>query len=108
MEQVQQDLRIEGSCIYLRSITIEDTENVLRWRNDKKVVENFIYRKNISKEEHLNWFHKKVETGEVIQFIICDRNTDKALGSIYLQNFNWESRQAEEGIFLGEEEAYGR
>lgn len=108
MEQVRQDLRIEGSCIYLRPITIEDTENVLHWRNDKKVVENFIYRKNISKEEHLSWFHNKVETGEVIQFIICDKNTDKALGSIYLQNFNWESRQAEEGIFLGEEEAYGR
>lgn len=108
MEQVQQDLRIEGERIYLRPITIEDTECVIRWRNDKKVVENFIYRKNISKEEHLNWFHNKVQTGDVIQFIICDKKTDKALGSIYLQNFNVESRQAEEGIFLGEEEAYGR
>ena len=72
MEQVQQDLRIEGERIYLRPITIEDTECVIRWRNDKKVVENFIYRKNISKEEHLNWFHNKVQTGDVIQFIICD------------------------------------
>ena len=108
MEQLRQELKIKGSRIYLRPITIEDTECVVRWRNDKKVVENFIYRKNISKEEHLNWFHNKVETGDVIQFIICDNKTDKALGSIYLQNFNLESRQAEEGIFLGEEEAYGR
>ena len=108
MEQVRKDLRIEGSQIYLRPITIEDTDNVIRWRNDRKVVENFIYRKNISKEEHLNWLHNKVETGQVIQFIICERQTDKPLGSIYLQNINEESRQAEEGIFLGEDEAYGR
>lgn len=108
MEQVQKDLRIRGSQIYLRPITIEDTDNVVRWRNDKKIVENFIYRKKISREEHLNWLQNKVETGQVIQFIICDLQTDKPLGSIYLQNFNETTRQAEEGIFLGEDEAYGR
>lgn len=108
MEQVQKDLRIKGSQIYLRPITIEDTDYVVRWRNDKKIVENFIYRKNISKEEHISWLRNKVETGQVIQFIICDLQTDKPLGSIYLQNFQETSRQAEEGIFLGEEEAYGR
>lgn len=108
MEQVQRDLKIEGSQIYLRPITVEDTDDVVRWRNDKKIVENFIYRKNISREEHLDWLHNKVETGQVIQFIICDLRNDKPLGSIYLQNFNEVSRQAEEGIFLGEEEAYGR
>lgn len=108
MEQVRKDLRIEGRQIYLRPITIEDTDNVVRWRNDKKIVENFIYRKNISREEHLDWLHNKVEAGQVVQFIICDRQTDKPLGSIYLQNFNEVSRQAEEGIFLGEEEAYGK
>lgn len=108
MEQVQKDLRIKGSQIYLRPITIEDTDCVVRWRNDRKIVENFIYRKNISKEEHINWLHNKVETGQVIQFIICDLQSDKPLGSIYLQNFNETSRQAEEGIFLGEDEAYGR
>lgn len=108
MEQIQKDLKIEGSQIYLRPITIEDTDNVVRWRNDKRVVENFIYRKAISREEHINWFHNKVETGKVIQFIICDLENDKPLGSIYLQNIDENTRQAETGIFLGEEEAYGR
>ncbi len=108
MEQVRKDLRIEGSQIYLRPITVEDTDLVLSWRNDKKVVENFIYRKEITREEHLSWLENKVNKGLVIQFIICDKQTDKPLGSIYLQNFNESSRQAEEGIFLGEEEAYGR
>ena len=44
MEQVRQDLRLEGSQIYLRQITVEDTDIVLKWRNDPQVVKNFIYR----------------------------------------------------------------
>ena len=38
MEQVRQDLRLEGSQIYLRQITVEDTDIVLKWRNDPQVV----------------------------------------------------------------------
>lgn len=108
MEQVQKDLKIKGSQIYLRPITLEDTDMVVRWRNSEKVVQNFIYRKNISREDHINWFHNKIETGQVVQFIICDLQTDKPLGSIYLQNFEDENRKAEWGIFLGEQEAYGK
>lgn len=108
MEQVRQDLRLEGSQIYLRPITVEDTDIVLKWRNDPQVVKNFIYRKPISREEHLDWIHNKVEKGLVIQFIVCDKENDKPLGSIYLQNFDEESHRAEWGIFLGEPEVRGR
>ena len=108
MEQVRQDLRLEGSQIYLRQITVEDTDIVLKWRNDPQVVKNFIYRKPISREEHLDWIHNKVEKGLVIQFIVCDKENDKPLGSIYLQNFDEESHRAEWGIFLGEPEVRGR
>lgn len=108
MEQVDENLRLTGKQIYLRPITVEDTDVVLKWRNDPQVVKNFIYRKPISREEHLNWIHNKVEKGEVIQFIVCDLQNDKPLGSAYLQNFDEESHRAEWGIFLGEEEARGR
>ena len=42
MEQVKQDLRLVGTQIYLRPITVEDTDMVLKWRNDPQVVKNFI------------------------------------------------------------------
>lgn len=93
---------IKGENIYLRPITEEDTDLVLGWRNKKEVVENFIYRKPITREEHLSWFKNKVEKGLVHQFIICQNTDDKPLGSVYLQNFEEDSRQAEEGIFIGE------
>lgn len=107
MKPLESELRIQGKQIYLRPITIEDTDIVVRWRNDPRVVQNFIYRKPISKEEHLNWYHNKVSVGKVLQFIICDKTTDKPLGSGYLQNIE-EDKKAEYGIFLGETDAFGR
>ena len=98
---MDKNLRIEGERIYLRPITIDDTDMVLSWRNSPEVVKNFIYRKPISKSEHINWIEQKVNTGKVIQFIICDKKTDTPLGCIYLQNFEKEHNKAEEGIFLG-------
>lgn len=108
MKAINADLRIEGEQIYLRPITIEDTDMVLKWRNAPHVVQNFIYRKPITREEHLNWLKNKVETGKVVQFIICDKQTNQPIGSIYIQNIEEEHRKAEEGIFLGETQGFGR
>lgn len=108
MKALHADFRIQGARIYLRPITVEDTEVVLKWRNSENVVNNFIYRKLISRQEHLNWLENKVNTGKVQQFIICENTNDMPLGSIYLQDFQKDIRCVEEGIFLGEKEAFGR
>ncbi len=108
MEPTKKDIRVIGEKIYLRPITLEDTDLVLKWRNDERVVQNFIYRKPISREEHINWMEQKVAMGKVVQFVICDLQTDKPLGVVYIQNIEEEHSKAEEGIFLGEKEAFGR
>ncbi len=108
MEPLRKDLILKGVQIYLRPICDADTDRVVKWRNDKNVVKNFIYRIPISREAHLDWLKNKVEQGNVHQFVIC-RNADEIpLGSVYLQNFEEEHKKAEEGIFLGEEQAYGK
>ncbi len=108
MEPTKKDVKVVGKQVYLRPITMEDTDLVIKWRNDENVVRNFIYRKPISREEHINWMEQKVAVGKVIQFIICDIQTDKPMGVVYIQNIEEEHSKAEEGIFLGEKEAFGR
>lgn len=107
MKPMQKELWIDGEKIYLRPITMEDTERVVKWRNSENVVKNFLYRKPISKQEHIDWFNTKVRTGKVHQFIICGKVDDMPLGSVYLQNFDDENKKAEYGIFIGEQGAYG-
>lgn len=104
MKPMDKALRIEGETIYLRPITAEDTENVLRWRNSPEVVDNFIYKKRITVQEHMNWLENKVFTGDVHQFVICRIEDDAPIGSVYLQNFDEENNKAEWGLFLNADE----
>lgn len=97
------DLMIRGEQIYLRPITAEDTEMVVRWRNQPGVVGNFIYRKPVSCEEHRDWLANKVFKGLVHQFVVCMNEGDIPLGSVYLQSFAKEHRRAESGIYLDEQ-----
>lgn len=108
MEPVREDFRIRGERIYLRPITIEDTDLAVRWRNHPVVVKNFIYREPISREEHLNWLENKVFKGLVHQFIVCGKEGDIPLGTIYLQKFEEDNRKAEWGIYLDAEQTYGK
>lgn len=101
MKPVGRDYRIYGERIYLRPITEADTDMVLEWRNSRAVVENFIYRKPVTRDGHLNWLKNKVDKGLVHQFIICDNVEDTPYGCVYLQNFDEENNKAESGIFLG-------
>lgn len=107
-EKTMSELRIEGEKIYLRLMTAEDTDRIVRWRNNPRVQKNFIYRKPFTREGHLAWIESRVNTGEVIQFIICEKTTDRPVGSVYFRDISKEHRRAEYGIFIGEDDAVGQ
>lgn len=106
---------IEGDKVYLREITYEDTPLVVKWRNNKRVRNNFIYREVFTEDIHNNWMKNKVETGEVVQLIICDKagadqgdaKSEKPVGSVYLRDIDMDEKTAEYGIFIGEDDAMG-
>ena len=37
-----EELRLAGEKVYLRPMTIEDTDKIVRWRNNPRVRKNFI------------------------------------------------------------------
>lgn len=98
----------EGAGIYLRLMTSEDTDLIVSWRNSDSVRRNFIYQELFTRESHENWIRTKVETGQVVQMIICDSATDTPLGSVYIRDIDRQHGKAEYGIFIGEEAARGR
>ncbi len=100
--------RIEGEKVYLRAMTEEDTDDIIRWRNHPAVRKNFIYQKLFTRESHLNWLHSVVETGKAVQFVIVDKQSGKSVGSVYLRDVDHENHKAEYGIFIGEDEARGK
>ena len=94
--------------IYLRPMTYSDTDSIVRWRNTESVRKNFIYQALFTRESHENWIKTKVETGHVVQMIICETATDKPIGSVYVRDIDYVHHKAEYGIFIGEESARGK
>ncbi len=98
----------EGVGIYLRFMTHEDTEQIVAWRNSDSVRANFIYQALFTKESHENWIKTMIDTGKVVQMMICEKATGRAVGSVYIRDIDPVHHKAEYGIFIGEEDARGK
>lgn len=112
MEKYSKDKIILGDKVKIRPITMEDTELIVKWRNKESVRKHFIFRDDFTNEMHKNWMETKVETGEVIQFIIevLDDSDDNSvpIGSVYFRDVDMKNRSAEFGIFIGEDCTRGK
>ena len=107
-ERIPGVYRDTGAGIYLRLMTREDTDRIVAWRNSDAVRKNFIYQALFTRQSHENWIRTHVETGDVVQMIICDLANDKPLGSVYIRDIDRHHNKAEYGIFIGEADARGR
>lgn len=99
---------IYGKKIILRPIKAEDTPLIVKWRNNPEVRKNFIFRETFTEEMHNNWLNTKVASGEVVQYIIIDRDTEVPVGSVYFRDVDMKNRSAEYGMFIGEDSARGK
>ena len=95
-------LNKDGFRVILRTISQEDTENIIRWRNNEEVRKWFIDRRLFTKENHEYWLKEFVEKNKVYQFIINVPEVGKDIGSVYLRDIDEENRKAQFGIFIGE------
>lgn len=100
-------MTLQAKDIYLRLMTKEDTDLIVKWRNEDFVRSNFIYQKPFTRQGHLHWIETMIDTGRVVQFIICLKE-GKPIGSVYIRDIDREHRKAEYGIFIGEKEALGK
>lgn len=99
---------LEGETIKLRLMEKEDTDYIVKWRNEDFVRKNFIYRGPFTREGHERWIREMIETGRVVQFIICERENGQPVGSVYLRDIDPVHHKAEYGVFIGEEKALGK
>lgn len=98
----------EQAGIYIREMTYEDTDHIVEWRNKDSVRKNFIYQALFTRESHENWIRTMIETGKVVQMMICEMATGRAVGSVYIRDIEPIHKKAEYGIFIGEDDARGK
>ena len=100
--------QIDLGPVYLRPIRMEDTDDIVRWRNEEHVRKNFFYRAPFTPQGHREWMEKRVASGEVVQFILCEKEGDRPVGSVYFRDVDRTQRKAEYGIFIGEKDGLGK
>ena len=96
------------NTIYLRPMEWNDTEFIIGWRNRDDVRKKFIYQELFTKESHEKWIRTMIDTGKVVQMIICDKETNKPIGSVYVRDIDRIHNKAEYGIFIGDLAARGK
>ncbi|MDD2970545.1 MAG: GNAT family protein [Lachnospiraceae bacterium] len=99
---------LEGEQIYLRKMVNSDTDNIVKWRNTDSVRSRFIYQGTFTRESHQEWIRTMVDTGKVVQMIICEKETDRPVGSAYIRDIDREHEKGEYGLFIGESVSRGK
>ena len=95
---------ILGEKVYLRKMTEDDAPYIVEWRNDPDIKKWMFNQEEITIESHLNWFREKASNR--IDYIICDKKTDKPIGSVSFSNI--EDKKAEAGKMIGNKEYRGK
>lgn len=99
---------LSGKKIVLEPITKEHTPLIIKWRNNPKVRYNFIFQELFTEEIHNDWMETKVATGDVVQFVIRQKENGSLIGSVYLRDIDKKNEKAEFGIFIGEDIERGK
>lgn len=99
--------KLLGDRIYLspKGVSEEEIEKFTEWMNDFQVTD-YIGRSSqivtlLGEKEYLEDAAKNKENKN---FDIIDLNTNKLIGTVELENFNWINRSAVLGIFIGDKE----
>lgn len=108
MEKRMREYIDVSAGIFLRPMTSEDTDLIVAWRNSDGVRRNFIYQEPFTRESHENWIRTMVNTGKVVQLMICRLSDERPLGSVYIRDIDRHHNKAEYGIFIGESQERGR
>ena len=90
--------------IYLRPITLEDGRHLVKWRNDKNVINHCLTRSTITEDSNREFFKNYVQTGKYIQFMVERLDVDfpmvaYPIETVYLKDMDYVNKRCELCIF---------
>lgn len=88
------------------SVDDELKDKVRCWRNKERIRKSMLTQHVISKEEHFNWI-ENLRHKDDRKFWIVFAN-DVSIGSVYLQNINYNQLNADWGFYIGEDAYVGK
>lgn len=90
--------------IQIRPITLNDSSNIVKWRNSEKVKSHCMIKSPITEASNETFFHANVKTGKYKQFIVECSDKDFPIvfypvATVYLKDMDYENKRCELCIF---------
>lgn len=98
----------QGKRVFLRPLSLEDSPLVVRWRNNPRVRENYIFREPFTLEGQEAYYRDVIQAGKAVQAVICEKKTGMPAGCCVLNHLDFARKQCEFGFFIGEDSARGK
>lgn len=96
--------------VYLRALEPEDYKISYKWRNDINV--NRLLGGNVffvSQEREKKWVENAIyDDKNNIRLAICLLENNKYIGNVNMTSIDWNNRNAELSIFIGEKDEWGK
>lgn len=99
---------LETDRLVLKLLDEQDEYDIIKWRNQKDVIDRMFSFKGVTLSEHRNWFADYVKDDSRIEFIIIKKEDKKKIGTIGLSCIDYRNQKAEYGILIGEKQERGR
>jgi len=100
---------IEGKKIRIRAIEKTDIDEIMKWINDREVMDNLIMRYPVSRYQEEKWIEKALDESSPRNKVFALETKDGVyLGGIGLHRIDWENRNAEAGIVIGKKEYWNK
>jgi RimJ/RimL family protein N-acetyltransferase len=100
---------IEGKKVRIRAIEKTDIDEIMKWVNDREVMDNLIMRYPVSRYQEEKWIEKALDDPNPGNKVFALETKDGVyLGGIGLHRIDWENRNAEAGIVIGKKEYWNK
>ncbi len=97
-----------GSRVWLRPLERTDAPNILPWINDPEVTRNLLLHRPMNIQAEEAFIEDTARDPHAVVLAIANRDVDKLIGVTGLQPIDFQSRQAQFGIFIGDRNERGK
>lgn len=95
-------------CVYLVPFREDHLEQTFHWIKDENLRDRFKFGRDITWEDHVQWFGRLGRNDSVKLFGIHCGETDHYVGNCGLKHLDAEKKCSETWIYIGEKDCYGK
>jgi RimJ/RimL family protein N-acetyltransferase len=97
-----------GRITYLRAMEETDIAIIRDWNFDPEIRKSFVNSFPVSLYEQKKWFEKQMNDNSKKKLIICDKETNAAIGLISAMKIDYINRNCEVGWTIGNKSFWGK